>query len=59
MERIQNLSQSELLDLLAEYDLYIQCANDENAFDNGWRPVCINEFYNCEYQLILEEKKCQ
>lgn len=60
MKCIGDLSKEELLDLLSEYDSYIQYANEENSFAEGWRPVCINEFYDCEYQEILEEREeCQ
>lgn len=57
MKNIGDLSQKELLDLLAEYDSYIQNANDEDYYTDGWRPVCVNEFYDCEYQEILEERE--
>lgn len=57
MERIQNLSQGKLLDLLAEYNKYIQEANEEQRYKDGWYPVCISEFYTNEYQLIVEERK--
>lgn len=57
MERIQNLSQGKLLDLLAEYNKYIQEANEEQKYKDGWYPVCISEFYMNEYQLIVEERK--
>lgn len=53
------LNKDELLDLLIQYNKYIQEANDDNAYHTGWRPVCISEFYMCEYQIILEEKTCQ
>jgi hypothetical protein len=46
-----DISKEELSDLLREYDKYIQNANDEDRFSIGWRPVCINEFYDCEFQL--------
>lgn len=60
MKSIRELSKEELIDLLLEYDAYIQLANDEDSYHDGWRPVCINEFYDCEYREILEERKeCQ
>ena len=51
-----DISRDELLELLKEYDIYIQDANDEAKFAIGWRPVCINEFYDNEFQLIKEKK---
>lgn len=51
-----DISKEELLDLIVEYDKYIQNANDEDYYFTGWRPVCISEFYINEYQLILEER---
>lgn len=47
---MQNLSKTELLKLLKAYDEYIQIANEENYYKNGWFPVCIEEFYNNEFQ---------
>lgn len=51
------LTNEELLDLLFCYDNYIQDANDEDSYRSGWRPVCVREFYDNEYQLILEERE--
>jgi len=41
-----------LLALLYQYDLYIQEANDEDKFESGWRPVCLNEFFDNEWDDI-------
>lgn len=49
---MKHLSKPELLELLKEYDKYIQEANEENKYVEGWFPVCISEFYNNEFQLI-------
>ena len=51
-----DISRDELFELLNEYNIYIQNANDEDKFESGWRPVCINEFYDNEFQMIQEEK---
>lgn len=53
---MENLSKERLLDLLKCYDEYIQSANDDDRYKDGWYPVCIEEFYYNEYQLILEER---
>jgi hypothetical protein len=50
MEKLSKLSQEELLNLLKCYDEYIQQANDDDSYKGGWQPVCISEFYDCEYQ---------
>lgn len=42
----------ETISLIKEYDKYIQEANEENKYAEGWFPVCISEFYNNEFQLI-------
>jgi hypothetical protein len=50
MDIIGKLDKDELLKLIASYDRYIQDANDEDYFQSGWRPVCIDEFYSNEFQ---------
>ena len=57
MIRLEELSREELLDLIKEYDSYIQEANEEDRYSDGWYPVCINEFLNNDYPLIKEEKE--
>lgn len=54
MHSLKNLSKKELYDLLMCYDGYIQEANDEDKYESGWRPVCINEFHDCEWLLMKE-----
>lgn len=54
MNSLKNLSKKELYDMLMAYDSYIQDANDEDKYESGWRPVCINEFYDCEWSLMKE-----
>ena len=46
---MRNLTRNQLLALLHQYDAYIQRANDENKYDTGWRPVCIEEFFDSEF----------
>lgn len=53
---MKELSKEELLELLYHYDRYIQQANDDDTYQTGWYPVCIEEFYNNDYQLLLEEE---
>ena len=56
MEKLKTLDKETLLDLLHEYDIYIQDANEERKYEEGWYPVCIKEFYDCEYQEILQQR---
>lgn len=47
---LENSSKEELLELLDAYDSYIQDANNGNLYQEGWFPVCINEFYNNDFE---------
>ena len=42
------MSRKALYSIIEDYDSYIQNANDLDWFRSGWRPVCIDEFYDCE-----------
>lgn len=48
----ENLNKEELVDLLKAYDSYIIAAADSGRLKTGWVPVCVSEFFNCEYQDI-------
>ena len=52
----KDISRDELLALLCAYDLYIQDANEEDTYQGGWRPVCLNEFYDAEWNDIIENQ---
>ena len=52
---LDHLSKGALLCLLYAYNKYIQEANDDDRYREGWYPVCISEFYDNEYQLIHQE----
>lgn len=54
--RVTDLSKSTLLQLLREYDIYIQSANDDNQYSTGWKPVSIKEFLNNEFQDLTLSK---
>lgn len=47
---LEELDKEELLALISAYDRYIQSANNDNRYADGWYPVCISEFYNNEFQ---------
>ena len=36
--------------MLYYYDAYIQEANDLDKYKDGWSPVCVSEFYMCDYE---------
>lgn len=40
--------------MLAMYDEYIRYANKERSYDEGWRPVCIDEFKDMEFEDYLQ-----
>lgn len=46
------IPRDELMRLMSAYDRYIQRANDEDLYQSGWRPVCLDEFYDCEFQEL-------
>jgi len=48
----EHLTQEELIDLINAYDSYIMCAADAGMLVSGWTPVCIDEFYQHEYQEV-------
>lgn len=42
----EEVTTEELLKVISEYNKYIQEANEENKYVNGWYPVSIGEFYH-------------
>ena len=52
MTNLDQLSKEELIDLLNAYDAYISTAADAGRLTTGWVPVCISEFFSCEYQDV-------
>lgn len=53
---LHELDKNTLLKLIESYDAYIQDANDENRYEEGWLPVCIEEYLNCEFAELEEEE---
>jgi hypothetical protein len=47
---VGKLDLAELQELLVAYDQYIQEANEEEKYSTGFKPVCIAEFYDNEFQ---------
>lgn len=52
----ENIESSLLLQLITEYDRYIQNASKEERYKNEWKPMGIDDFYDTEFQLSLKEK---
>jgi len=52
-EEIEQLSHAELFDLIIEYDRYVTEILERNTSD---KPVCVAEFYDNEYQLIIKRE---
>lgn len=48
------ITKGELLELIKAYDKYIQDANDDDRYSEGWYPCCIDEFYDNEWQEIIK-----
>lgn len=53
--KISELDRKTLIELIEAYDDYIQDANDEDRYREGWYPVCIEEFLDNEFQELHEE----
>jgi len=53
-EQVPELTRGELLVLLRQYDQYIQHANDEDRYSEGWMPVCIEEFLGSEASMEVD-----
>ncbi|MBM7856168.1 hypothetical protein JOC37_002601 [Desulfohalotomaculum tongense] len=45
-----------LLQLLKEYDSYIQNAVQKQCFNSGWVPLSIDEFFDTEFQLLSSQE---
>lgn len=52
---LKDLSKEELYGLIMCYDKYIQEANEGNSYAEGWLPVSIEEFYQNDYVLWVED----
>ncbi len=56
---IKEMNEPILRRLIEEYDKYIQEANEEEKYADGWKPVCIQEFADCEFEeILLHEAVC-
>lgn len=48
------LSRDKFEDVVESYDRYIQDANENDYYSDGWRPVCLEEYYSNEYNEDME-----
>jgi hypothetical protein len=48
---INDLPKEDLIDLLYEYDQYLEQAREQDLFGTGWTPVSIAEFYDVEFVI--------
>lgn len=55
MNLYDNFKQEDLVDLLKAYDSYIATAADAGLLKTGWTPVCVEEFYENEYQNVWQQ----
>lgn len=55
MTKIEGLTKNELLHLIRFYDRYV--IDFPDTHDEGCYPVCLDEFYESDYPLILEDLK--
>lgn len=46
---VYDLSRDEFEDVVKSYDDYIQDANENDYYSEGWRPVSLDEYYNNDY----------
>lgn len=46
-----------LVDLIVEYNNYVMKYPEDHDVRGGNYPVCLEEFYDNEYQEILENRK--
>ena len=52
-ELVTELSNEDLMIFLYEYNKYIK--NFDNEHDEGCTPVCMEEFFNMDFQYIVRE----
>jgi len=52
---LRKLSKEKLIALLDAYDDYIQNANDEDRYSDGFKPVCVMEYMDCEFFELYQE----
>lgn len=50
------LNKKEIIELIEAYNEYIQDANDGELYSDGWKPVCIEEFYNNDFEFWRSDK---
>ena len=51
----EDITKEELLDLALSYSRYVMDFADR--YDTGCWPVCINEYFDCEYAEYWEDRE--
>ncbi len=49
------MTPQEIREAVAAYDDFIQQANDDNRYGEGWRPPCLAEFIENDWPEISGE----
>ena len=55
MNILKELDITELMALLIAYDDYIQDANDGDRYSDGFKPVCVSEFYTNDFEYWKDD----
>lgn len=55
-KRLEIMSKEELIGLVLAYDSYIQNANDDDRYANGFLPVSVAEYIDNELFEITKEE---
>jgi len=50
---LESMTKEELIDFICAYNEYLFVDFVEELEQMGRAPVCVAEFYDCEYQMIL------
>jgi hypothetical protein len=50
---LDKLDKEELVELITAYDNYIQEANVEDVYSEGFRPLGLTEYYEEEFKNVL------
>lgn len=54
------LTEREKVECAKAYDKYIQQANEEDKYFDGWKPVCLDEFADNEWKEVCDlERICK
>ena len=54
-DKLKKMSREMLIKLIYAYDDYIQNANDDDRYADGFKPVCVAEYIDCEFFEMFVE----